>query len=182
MKFWKPISLTAALVFSSSANAALITETFTSTVSSGAFAGAIATGSFTYENSLIIGDGFIDLNQGLSSVSLTVFGQTFTEANDIAYSRGLPGLEFENGALTLLDFYISETSMLVDGSLDNDVTNINLEGVNDFGSFTLNQTASNTYNGSFIVNELSTVPVPAAVWLFGSGLIGLVGIARRKKA
>ena len=26
------------------------------------------------------------------------------------------------------------------------------------------------------------VPVPAAVWLFGSGLIGLIGIARRKKA
>jgi len=28
----------------------------------------------------------------------------------------------------------------------------------------------------------SLVPVPAAVWLFGSGLIGLVGIARRKTA
>jgi hypothetical protein len=28
----------------------------------------------------------------------------------------------------------------------------------------------------------SPVPVPAAVWLFGSGLLGLVGIARRKKA
>jgi len=26
------------------------------------------------------------------------------------------------------------------------------------------------------------VPIPAAVWLFGSGLLGLVGIARRKKA
>jgi len=28
----------------------------------------------------------------------------------------------------------------------------------------------------------SPVPVPAAVWLFGSGLIGLVGLARRKQA
>ena len=28
----------------------------------------------------------------------------------------------------------------------------------------------------------SPVPVPAAVWLFGSGLIGLVGFSRRKKA
>ena len=28
----------------------------------------------------------------------------------------------------------------------------------------------------------SPVPVPAAVWLFGSGLLGLVGVARRKKA
>lgn len=28
---------------------------------------------------------------------------------------------------------------------------------------------------------LTPVPVPAAVWLFGSGLLGLVGFARRKK-
>lgn len=34
-----------------------------------------------------------------------------------------------------------------------------------------------------VVNmQISQVPVPAAVWLFGSGLIGLVGLARRKKA
>lgn len=34
-------------------------------------------------------------------------------------------------------------------------------------------------NGTIIP---SAVPVPAAVWLFGSGLIGLVGFAKRKKA
>jgi PEP-CTERM motif len=28
---------------------------------------------------------------------------------------------------------------------------------------------------------LTPVPVPAAVWLFGSGLLGLIGIARKKK-
>jgi hypothetical protein len=28
----------------------------------------------------------------------------------------------------------------------------------------------------------TVVPVPAAIWLFGSGLLGLIGIARRKKA
>ena len=32
------------------------------------------------------------------------------------------------------------------------------------------------------ITELSSVPVPAAVWLFGSGLLGLVGLAGRKKA
>jgi len=30
--------------------------------------------------------------------------------------------------------------------------------------------------------SIAAVPIPAAVWLFGSGLLGLVGMARRKKA
>ncbi len=33
----------------------------------------------------------------------------------------------------------------------------------------------------FLIQETAVVPVPAAVWLFGSGLLGLVGVARRKK-
>ena len=32
------------------------------------------------------------------------------------------------------------------------------------------------------IEALTAVPVPAAVWLFGSGLLGLVGVARRKIA
>lgn len=30
--------------------------------------------------------------------------------------------------------------------------------------------------------DVTPIPVPAAVWLFGSALLGLVGVARRKKA
>jgi len=33
---------------------------------------------------------------------------------------------------------------------------------------------------SFIMTPV-TVPIPAAIWLFGSGLLGLIGISRRKK-
>ena len=36
--------------------------------------------------------------------------------------------------------------------------------------------------GSALVRTTQPVPVPATVWLFGSGLVGLVGLARRKKA
>lgn len=34
--------------------------------------------------------------------------------------------------------------------------------------------------GGSCVELTSTVPIPAAVWLFGSGLLGLLGVARRK--
>lgn len=32
------------------------------------------------------------------------------------------------------------------------------------------------------ISGLTAIPVPAALWLFGSGLLGLIGVARRKKA
>jgi hypothetical protein len=33
--------------------------------------------------------------------------------------------------------------------------------------------------GSTLAVDLAPIPVPASVWLFGSGLLGLVGVARR---
>jgi len=44
--------------------------------------------------------------------------------------------------------------------------------------------AFDTMSSDIQLNEItfSPVPIPAAVWLFGSGLIGLVGVARRRKA
>jgi hypothetical protein len=37
------------------------------------------------------------------------------------------------------------------------------------------------YNPPGSSGTWSVVPIPAAVWLFGSGLIGLIGVSRRKK-
>lgn len=53
------------------------------------------------------------------------------------------------------------------------------------GDFTIAFAASGTANklGGFIDNvELNAVPIPGAVWLLGSGLLGLIGIRRKKKA
>ena len=43
------------------------------------------------------------------------------------------------------------------------------------------QIASSSFNVQATFTP-TTVPIPTAVWLFGSGLIGLIGVARRKKA
>ena len=41
---------------------------------------------------------------------------------------------------------------------------------------------SSTAGGANCGSGLNAVPLPAAAWLFGSGLLGLIGVARRKKA
>ena len=40
-----------------------------------------------------------------------------------------------------------------------------------------------SFSGTLVCQDCTApVPVPAAVWLFGSGLLGLAGVARRRKA
>jgi hypothetical protein len=63
-----------------------------------------------------------------------------------------------------------------DGSISS--TNPSLETTPGTWIFSANTLGANlTWSSSSTV-----VPVPPAVWLFGSGLIGLVGIARRKNS
>ena len=78
-------------------------------------------------------------------------------------------------------------------SLSNPVTHVQIKGIHseyadtpdcDPANFKYNCTLiwENETEGLGIAGiSASTVPVPAAVWLFGSGLIGLVGIARRRR-
>ena len=55
----------------------------------------------------------------------------------------------------------------------------NPDGTNDLytGNYT-GQNGANTFNLTSL--NISAVPLPAAAWLFGSALIGLVAVARRK--
>jgi hypothetical protein len=46
----------------------------------------------------------------------------------------------------------------------------------------LNGKTGGEYTWAVHSGDVSAVPVPAAAWLFGSGLMGLIGVARRKKA
>lgn len=64
----------------------------------------------------------------------------------------------------------------VDGNA-NGIMGIGMAAGGPFGGFNANFMATMAP----IPEPAAVVPVPAAVWLFGSGLLGLVGIARRKK-
>jgi hypothetical protein len=47
--------------------------------------------------------------------------------------------------------------------------------------FTITLPAGVTFTSASNQFLTAPVPVPAAVWLFGSGLLGLIGVARRRK-
>jgi hypothetical protein len=59
-------------------------------------------------------------------------------------------------------------------------------GQNWSGDIGATYLGNNIYNvdfgdGTVLQVDVTVVPVPAAVWLFGSGLLGLAGVARSKK-
>lgn len=47
-------------------------------------------------------------------------------------------------------------------------------------SWSIDPTINNTFETYVVWEEAAVVPVPAAIWLFGSGLIGFIGMTRRK--
>jgi len=50
-----------------------------------------------------------------------------------------------------------------------------------FGAVATGTNGSGIFYDNLVFAQVSEVPVPAAVWLFGSGLLGLLGVARRRK-
>jgi len=188
-RFLMSAIIAASLALSSAANAVVVTETFTATVQSGTFTGTIGEGSFTYDNALITNMGSESLtpDDGLM-VSFNVFGQSFTEADDIQIfdMPPFPSLNFLDGLIIELDFIVDEFSLL-------NPTSIDQEGVAAFSILSIFQVptifdpelgtqSGGGFTGELFVTEISPVPVPAAAWLFGSALLGFFGFSRRKKA
>jgi hypothetical protein len=90
-----------------------------------------------------------------ASSKYAIFGSAVDDrATAIGTSIALYGLTGNNGTGTVESYILGSAKLGSDGSL------------------TL------TGNGT----TTAPVPLPAAVWLFGSGLMGLVGVSRRRKA
>jgi len=91
-----------------------------------------------------------------------VFSNNLTELLRLNYSAG---------------FDTAGTSMELIG---NTMTEANYALTNAGFTYNLDDIGTPGVAGSFIPSA-SPVPVPAAVWLFGSGLAGLIGLGRRHK-
>ena len=100
-------------------------------------------------------------------VAAALIANGITSANIPAKLEGVAfGQDiYDNGAL-FHTLYVAN---------DNDFVP-NIAGSNQFYVFAVADTALN-----FQAQQLTAVPVPAAAWLFGTGLIGLTGLCKRRK-
>lgn len=131
---------------------------------------------------------FIFEGGSLAGVTLAIFDEAADFGVGSYLEVDVPELIFWDGVDTLSD--IDTNSLTIDGDF---VLAVSADGgttwtggdINSGSEFTSPE--ANTYavhftgiGGTEIVVDLAPVPVPAAVWLFGSGLLGLVGVARRR--
>lgn len=113
-------------------------------------------------------------------IAVSGFGRTFssgahidgdwivdtTQVNILSHGMGLSGSEY--------------TPLHIDPSQQNRIIGDNGNGIIQFhGTFTDINIVSSSATTFFTVG-ITAVPVPAAIWLFGSGLIALIGTTHRR--
>ena len=204
MKFWKLASAATALVLSTSVYAALIVDQKSTYELSGGVRTAVQ--SFMPEADNIAGidaylynvasyiDGSSEINY-TANVTLNLYSATDPEDFSYVNNEVLASASFFLDAATSGTGWaelrwdaiqvIPDTYYIMELVTDNGYFGLGtdtydrgqrLEGFFERDYFDLN---FRTYSDDTFV---SAVPVPAAVWLFGSGLIGWVGFARHTKA
>ena len=174
MKFTKGLLGLGALLMASQINAATIFEATNADINI-----ASTTGGGTFA----IFDNEADLNAGTPLLAITLYDRIIVDPTPPAATTSLTISGTPSSTLNIT------SSNFVFGALASSGN-----GPWVLGDGTELSPGSNLWNITFaglggqggpeikMVVDIQAVPVPAAVWLFGSGLIGLVGVARRKKA
>jgi len=159
------------------------------------------TGSWNVDTSSLVGDASF----APYTVAWSVFGDpagttsyttdTYhldTTGATVSYDAGTRTLNITNGTLTSTNsvYTCSEGSLFCGSTLPSFQLNLALTFTDaTLKAFSGSAVATNDdgagdqyiYNWSFN-GQAPAVPVPAAAWLFGSGLAGLAGLARSRKA
>jgi hypothetical protein len=115
---------------------------------------------------------------GEASTALSVTGGSATTSDFTFFNEDFggvnPGYTFPGGVITPTGADgVNHAFAFIVGNSTSLVSSLTLATSTIGGDFT---------NIGIGVLDVTAVPVPAAAWLFGSGLLGLIGISRRKKA
>lgn len=159
-----PVTQAATYNFTITGNVLVGDEFFPNAYNLTAGENVTATGTFTANLGTIGSEtGTVSFANGSgNSMTINLNGTFLFAANDDGYGSGSgPSLSFTLGALTDFDFQKT--------------------GSPSFNSSFLSFDDFDSMYGEWTNVNLTAVPVPAAVWLFGSGLVSLMAIGRRKK-
>ena len=178
----KLATLASALVLSAaagSASAAVInvSASFTGTMTGAAVGTQTGTGTGTYDDSTgiltldtaytinAVAYGVLPVQQNQTALTVANFN-TNIATTTIYTCQTLPGYSDLCGNVPL---NAPTNSSITSGNYLSFVSSASNSGANVITTWT-------------ITPEVSEVPVPAAAWLFGSALLGLTGVSRRRKA
>lgn len=114
-------------------------------------------------------------------VDVGTFGGDFSEAKDVNNLGQVVGsaryADNTSGAFIYENGTLFDLNALVEAGTGWQLTDAT--GINDRGQIVGTGITADGYEHAFLLTP-NTVPVPAAVWLFTSGLVGLLGFARVK--
>ena len=139
-------------------------------------------------------DGFMQMETGLMGSSYLEFTLSIDNTNDnsdplasadtVWVSAVNMGMTMPDGSSVVMDYdFTTGMDMMIGG----EYYNFMLMGFSTDGGSTFESQAivleNTTINSEIFatITPLTTVPVPAAVWLLGSGLMALVGLGYRRK-
>lgn len=115
---------------------------------------------------------------------LTDLGATFGASDGSIHFRRDPAYEVTvaagNYLFVMADYFLTETEAAAGINTNDSIRNTSIDGHGDYRVTLSSDTHSFSLSGNTIT--VSQVPVPAAAWLFGSALFGMVGITRRKSS
>jgi hypothetical protein len=130
-------------------------------------------------------DGFVNAHNALGTNAANLNGSSGSDSSNDPGANAATGFGVNWGGASSFNaagaigesmefFFLAQNGTLPGGN----ITSARYGNTEGFATWTLNADSSFVYMAP---DAVSAVPVPAAVWLFGSGLLGLVGISRRKK-
>jgi hypothetical protein len=153
-----------AMIYSSSA---AISGTHTMTGSSGTF--STANVDFSGVSGNVVGVGLWGLDLTTYGNEAIVLNVNYSDSSSQSYNITLNGAD---PSLT------PEYFGLYSNDMSQTIASVSLYGTDNFGA-----------DRAWMIDDLTvitagsvpSVPVPAAAWLFGSGLVGLIGVGRRAR-
>ena len=173
------------------ANAEIINFTLTGTVNNtsentwyyganvfGLSIGDTITATAEFDDSLLSSNFPIDFGSPDIAMTITVGNTVFNDSDDLSGGAWLYFVDAEDDFFDGINFDYNDISYRFSGlSFSSNIWDKDFDSSNFCCDFD-----GDDFDGTWTSASVSAVPVPAAAWLFGSGLLGLTGMARRKAA